>query len=109
MTTKTKSLTPFGIVTIVLLSMSNLQHLLWTLWLIAEQVKTGWGYGTNMEMLALLPIFMNILAIPAILAAVVYLFLHLWWTSRRGVWITGLALLGTLALQIGLIWLFLLY
>lgn len=104
-----KKLTVYGIVAIVLSSLANLLHPFWVLWLTMEQIKTGWGYGTNMEMLALMPIFGILLSIPAILAAVVYVFLHVRWRSAKGIWIASLTLLGTLLLQIGLIWLFLFY
>lgn len=71
----TRSLRPFGIVTLVLLSGVNLAHLLWTVWLTAEQIETGWGFATNMELGVLYPWIVELICLPALLTALVYLIL----------------------------------
>ncbi len=55
-----------------LLGAANLTHLLFTIWLITEQIETGWGYGTNIEMMALLPWMIEALAMPVLLGTLIY-------------------------------------
>ena len=70
---QSNSLRPFGIVTLVLLSGVNLAHLLWTVHFALEQMQTGWGGGTNADLGVLLPWIVEILCLPAMITAVVYL------------------------------------
>ena len=72
---QSNSLRPFGIVTLVLLSGVNLAHLLWTVHFALEQMQTGWGGGTNADLGVLLPWIVEILCLPAMITAVVYLIL----------------------------------
>lgn len=46
---------PTGWILTALLAGTNAVHLLWTVWLTVEQVRTGWGYGTSMELAVLMP------------------------------------------------------
>lgn len=57
---------------LTLLGGANLSHLLFTIWLTIEQVDTGWGYGTNLEMAVLLPWAIEALSIPLLLGTLVY-------------------------------------
>ncbi len=44
---KPHKLDTFSIIMVSLSALGNIGHLLWTVWLISEQIKTGWGYGTD--------------------------------------------------------------
>lgn len=70
-------MTVFGIVSLVLAVWGNLGHLLFTVWVSAEQLKTGWGYGTDMEMAVLMPWLVEVLCIPAFIIGATFLVLSL--------------------------------
>lgn len=70
---KSEGMIVFGAIVTLLLSLVNLSHVLWTWWLVSEQIKTGWGFGTNIEMAVLYPWMTELLCVPALTAAVVYL------------------------------------
>lgn len=89
----------FGIINIVLLTLVNLAHLLWTVWLAMEQVSTGWGYGTNMEMAVLMPWLIELICLPAMIAGVVYLILSCFLLHRKGIWIANILLFACAAVQ----------
>ena len=57
----------FGAILICALVIANLVNLPWTFWLVIEQFETGWGYGTNMEMMVLLPLAVEFLCLPVVL------------------------------------------
>ena len=44
----------YGFITALLLSVANLLQILWFVWLTVEQVKTGFGFGTNMDIVAII-------------------------------------------------------
>ena len=67
-----KGMNVFGVITGMLMVGVNLVHAVWTYWLIAEQIETGWGYSTNMEMLVLLPWMIELICAPVLLTGVVY-------------------------------------
>ena len=70
---KSEGMLVFGAIVTLMLSIVNLSHMLWTWWLVSEQIETGWGYGTNMEMGVLYPWMTELICVPAMIAAVVYL------------------------------------
>ena len=107
--TKTRSCNVFGIVLIVALAWANLLHIFWTVWLTLEQIKTGWGGGTGMEMLFLAPWFIEVLTFPVLLAEIVYLALSTRWQTVRGVKIANIILFVLMMVQIGLTHLFVMY
>lgn len=98
-----------GVVTIVMLVLANLGHLLWTAWLIAEQAKTGWGYGTNMDLAVLMPWITELLCAPAMIAAVVYLALSCAFRHKKGILIANIVLFTCAVLQFGVTNLFIWY
>lgn len=65
-----------GIIGIVVLGIANLVNVPWTLWLVTEQLETGWGYGTNIEMMALMVWMVEFVSIPAAIFAIVYFVLY---------------------------------
>ena len=75
--------------------------------LTVEQIKTGWGYGTDMEMLALLPWMTELLSAPVLLAGVVYGILSIFFRHEKRLMVTNALLFALAAAQIGLTNLFL--
>lgn len=107
--TKTKSCNVFGIILIVALVWANLLHILWTVWLTLEQIETGWGGGTGIEMLFLAPWLIEVLSFPVLLAEIVYFALSARWTTARGIKIANIILFVLMMVQIGLTHLFVMY
>lgn len=99
----------FGLVTCILLGIADFLQIFWLIWLTIEQFKTGFGYGTNMEILALVPMLMNALALPVAVLGVIYCAVGARGRARRAVYFTAISLLSTLLLQVGLIQLFIWY
>ena len=95
-------MTVFGIIMLVLQAGANLLHLIWTVWLSAEQMQTGWGYGTGMEIGGLYPWLTEILCAPVLLATIVYLVMCICLKSRGGIVKGNIALFAALVLQYGL-------
>ncbi len=85
---------------------ANLTQLLWTVWLTKEQIQTGWGFPTNMEMFALVVWLTQLLCLPALILGAVYLILHIRKKSAKWLFVSNAALLTTLAVQYILINLF---
>ncbi len=106
---KTKGSNVFGIILIVALSWANLLHLLWTVWLTVEQIETGWGGGTRIEMLSLAPLTLEMIFAPFLLAEIVYLILSAYSQSVKGIKIANICLFVAVLLQYGLTNLFLWY
>lgn len=104
---KGKKMRVFATLLLVALSWVNLLHLLWTVWLTVEQTKTGWGYGTDMEMLALLPWMTELLSAPVLLAGVVYGIISIFFRHEKRLMVTNALLFALAAAQIGLTNLFL--
>ena len=101
----------FGAILICALIIANLVNLPWTFWLVVEQLETGWGYGTNMEMMALLPWALEFLCVPVIIAALIYVilcfvpriksrYLRAEQPDNRKVFIINISILVLLILQI---------
>ncbi len=99
----------YGFITALLLSVANLLQILWFVWLAVEQFKTGFGFGTNMEIMAIMPMFTAVASIPFGVNAVVYLVMCLRKKSEKWVTVLNAVLFAALIAQIGLIQLFILY
>lgn len=104
-----KGMNVFGIVSIVLMVLVNLGHGLWTYWLTAEQIKTGWGYGTNMDIAVLWPWITELLCAPAMVAVVVYLVMSCFMRHKKGILITNIILFACAVVQFGVTNLFIWY
>ncbi len=78
---------------------ANLTQLLWTVWLTKEQIQTGWGFPTNMEMFALVVWMTQILCLPALILGAVYLILHIKKKSVKWLFVSNAVLLAALAIQ----------
>lgn len=104
-----KKMDTFAVVMLVALCQANLCFVLWTVWLTLEQIRTGWGGGTGMEMLALLPWMTELACVPVLLAGVVYGILSFFRKQNKGLLIANILLFVALLTQIVLINLFLFY
>lgn len=102
-------MTTFGTLTIISSSFVNVWNILWTIQLTIEQFKTGWGYGTAIKLGAFWPWLCEIVSIPFIIAAIVFLIVAIFKKPRRWIVITNIVLLGVALLQFGLSNLFLFY
>lgn len=51
---------------------SNIFLIGWTIILMIEEIETGFGYGTNYEMLTLIPIMKQIICFPMVIISTVY-------------------------------------
>lgn len=102
-----KSMDNFAIVTVVVLSVVNLLHLLWTVWLTAEQIETGWGGGTGIEMMAILLWMTEFLCLPGLLFGLVYWVLSCFRRQKRSLLIANAILFLCALTQIGMTNLFL--
>lgn len=106
---KNNRMVNFGTVVAVLLSGVNVLHLLWTVWLTVEQIETGFGYGTDMEMLALLPWMTELLCSPVLIVGMVYLVLSIFYRHRKGLVMINTALFAAAVIQYALVNLFIWY
>ena len=98
-----------SIIMICLSALGNAVHLLWTFWLIDEQIKTGWGYGTNIELGVLYPWITEILCAPILIAGIVYLILAISRKPRKALLIPNIILFVLLVMQYALTNLFIWY
>ena len=98
-----------GVIGIVVLVIANLINLPWSFWLVTEQLETGWGYGTNVEMMALLIWMVEFVSIPAVIFAITYFILYNIdkrsqkpLETKSKVFTANVVLLSFLVLQIGI-------
>ena len=103
---KESKTTIFGILLIPALSLVNLSHLLWTVWLTVEQIKTGWGYGTGISTLGIVPLMTQMFSMPVLLAAVLFFILACFKRQPKRVLIADACLFSAALLQFGLFHLF---
>ena len=106
---KSKGVNIYGILTAIASGISNLLQIFWLIWLTAEQVKNGFGHGTDMDILAIVPILMNIIAIPSIIASMIFFMIHIFKKSSKNIFVINLVFWIMLLIQIGLIQLFINY
>ena len=88
---------------------ANILHLFWTVWLTAEQIKTGWKGGTGIEMLALAPLMLQLLTLPLLLLSLVYFVLSFRRKQKKHLLIANIALFVCLVGQIFVTDLFMFY
>lgn len=96
----------FGLIMIYLLSVANGFNLLWTWWLVKEQIQTGWGYGTNMDILVLVPWIIQLACVPVVIATITYFVFVVVKGIKEKAVIANIVLLSVLLIQSVLIHLF---
>ena len=106
---KEKTCNVLGIVLIVALSWINILHLLWTVWLTVEQINTGWGAGTGIEMMALAPLGIQYISMPVLAVEILFLVLSVKRKTANGIKIANICLFAVALLQFGLTDLFMFY
>ena len=106
---KNHKLSVFGVLLIYLLSVANAFNIFWCYWLVSEQIFTGWGYGTNMDILVLVPWIIQIACIPIAITTIVYFVISYIFSFKRKALITNIVLFSVLILQSVLINLFIWY
>ena len=106
---KSTGMNIFGAIVCQFLAIANFVHAFFTWAICAEQIKTGWGYGTNWEMGALLPWMVEFLSFPIIFAAIVFLLMNIWKKSLKVIFVLCSVFLACEVLQIILLNLFLIY
>ncbi len=99
----------FGTIVLIILALGNLMHLLWTVWLCAEQLQTSWGGGTGLELGVLYPWLTELLCLPGILCSTVYFILSIFRRHEKKIIIANGTLFSLLLLQFGLTNLFIWY
>lgn len=90
---RSKAMNVFGVITIALLSVVNILHLLWTVWLTYEQINMGWGKGTDIGMAALWPWLVELLCLPVLIVAIVFLCISVVRRPLKRILITNVVLL----------------
>ena len=88
---------------------ANFLHLGWTYWLTAEQIKTGWGGGTGMEMLVLALWMLEVLCLPVLGLGIVYFVLGLNRRQKKKILAANIVLFIALTAQIVMTNLFLFF
>ncbi len=97
---KSTGMNIFGAIVCQLLAIANLVHAFFTWGICAEQIATGWGYGTNWEMGVLMPWFVELLSMPVILGGIVFLVMSIWKKSEKAILILSAVFLACEFLQI---------
>ena len=95
-----KPVNNFAVSMLAALIPANLVHLFWTVWLTLEQLETGWDGGTRIEMLALLPLLLQLLTLPLVLICVAYFVLSFFRAQKKHWLITNIVLFVCLVAQI---------
>ena len=106
---KSMGMNVFGAIVCHLLVLANFVLSFFTWGICAEQIKTGWGFGTNWEMGVLLPVMVVYLSIPVIIACAVFLVLNIWKKSEKAIFVLSAVFLGLEILQILILNLFICY
>jgi hypothetical protein len=99
----------FGYINIFLMAIVNFANAFWTLWLTIEQLATGWGFPTYLEMGVLWPWIFEVLSLPFIILCLAFLILSIFKKTKKWVVIANSILLAFAILQIVLTNLFIWY
>lgn len=97
---ETSGIKVFRIVIMLILIMSNLLHSGYTWWIVDEQIETGYGYGTNIEMGALFIWMFEFLLIPVFIVGLIYFIYCLAKKSSKKKMIINFSLYMLLLLQV---------
>lgn len=96
----------YSIVCSFLLIVANIIFLFWTIVLTEEQIRTGWGYTTDLELFVLIPVILSMLTIPIIIMELVFLPLSYFFKVTKRQFVINIISFFILVLQIFLVYLF---
>lgn len=88
-----------GIILITVLSPANLINLPWTFMLAVEQLQTGFGAGTLLEVGVLYPWMCEFVCFPVLLCGLLYFMIFPTKRATKGVFIANIVLLSLLVFQ----------
>lgn len=89
----------FGGITIFMLSVANIVHLPLSVSIFIEQMQTGFGYGSNVELGALVIWLCELVILPALICGAVFLILHTKRKTSPMYFATSAVLLSLLSVQ----------
>ena len=90
---KSIAMNVLGIIIFVLLALVNLSHSFWTIWLVLEQIETGWELGV------LWPWMFEFVCSPVLLGGIVYTVVAVFKRPDRWILITEIVLLSIAVAQ----------
>lgn len=91
----------FGVISTVGLSIANLSHVFFTWSVIAEEIQTGWGQPTNLDIAVLFPFLIEgLLCAPSLILSAVYFCLYAKQRGNKGLFATVVALASLAVVQI---------
>ena len=96
---KNQAASILGAIVLVAMVAANVMQIPWTLNMILEQIATGWGYGTNMELAMLYPWMAEILSFPAAVLTVFVLCFPAIRPTERPIRVAAVILLALAAVQ----------
>lgn len=101
-------MTVFGVISAIALAAFDVICGVWATVITIEQINTGWGHGTDLELVALVPIMMALISLSALIVGALYILFALILKERLKplLIINGIGM-GLLSLEIILIFLFL--
>ncbi len=93
--------TALGALAFIGCAIGNLAHLFFTIITIVEQIQTGWGFGTDLEMFVLYPWFIELLiCLPAIAVYIVYILIFPNKPFLKWLLVSDTLLFGAIIIQI---------
>ncbi len=92
----------FGGINIAPMVLVNIANSFWTLWLVIEQISTGWGFATNLELGVLWPWIFEVVSLPFVILCLIFLIISIFKKPKKWILITNIILFVLAILQIGL-------
>ena len=99
----------FGGIIITPMLLVNIANAFWTLWLTIEQIATGWGFSTNLELGVLYPWMFQAISLPFIILSLIFLILSFFKKANKWILITNIVLFALAFFQIVLTNIFIFY
>lgn len=99
----------FGIINIFPMLLVNIANAFWTLWLTIEQIATGWGFPTNLELGVLYPWMFQVISLPFVILCLIFLIISFFKKPNKWILIINIVLFTITVLQFGLTNLFIWY
>lgn len=94
---------------LAILLIFNLSHAFFTLDVIVEEIKYGWGFTTNLEIGVLLPWALELLCIPVLIIDFIYLLVFIKPRASKGLYVTNIILTILMVVQVIIFNLFIYY